>query len=101
MVCYCILLVLVLESIVILSFFFSLPLMLLSAIGGKMGFYYKEHEILPPLPGTFWAKARHLCPISPAEFPPILGWFSPHTMLALKIEMHFTNLFFNLVPYPI
>lgn len=82
MVCYYILLVLILESIVIL-FFFSL--MLLSAIGGKMGFYYKEHEILPPLPGRFWAEARHLCPISPAEFPPILGWFSAHTMLELKI----------------
>lgn len=22
-----------------------------SAIDGKLGFYYKEHEILPPLPG--------------------------------------------------
>lgn len=65
------------------TLFFSL--MLLSAIGGKMGFYYKEHEILPPLPGRFWAEARHLCPISPAEFPPILGWFSAHTMLELKI----------------
>lgn len=21
-------------------------------IGGKLGFYYKEHEILPPLPGA-------------------------------------------------
>ena len=23
------------------------------AIDGKIGFYYKEHEILPPLPGGF------------------------------------------------
>lgn len=22
-------------------------------IGGKIGFYYKEHEILPPLPASF------------------------------------------------
>jgi len=22
-----------------------------SLIGGKLGFYYKEHEIIPPLPG--------------------------------------------------
>lgn len=49
-----------------------------------MGFYYKEHEILPPLPGRFWAEAN-LCPISPAGFPPILGWFSAHTMLTLRI----------------
>lgn len=25
--------------------------LLLLLIGGKLGFYYKEHEILPPLPG--------------------------------------------------
>lgn len=29
-------------------------------IGGKMGFYYKEHEILPPLPGKIWTEARHV-----------------------------------------
>jgi len=31
----------------------SIPLShnVLSLIGGKLGFYYKEHEIIPPLPG--------------------------------------------------
>ncbi|KAB1212118.1 Xylulose kinase [Morella rubra] len=29
------------------------PPLNVSAIGGKMGFYYKEHEILPPLPVGF------------------------------------------------
>ena len=26
---------------------------LLLYIGGKLGFYYKDNEILPPLPGTY------------------------------------------------
>lgn len=29
-------------------------------IGGKIGFYYKEHEILPRLPGKIWTKARSI-----------------------------------------
>lgn len=28
---------------------------MLCAIGGKIGFYYKEHEILPPLPGVYFS----------------------------------------------
>jgi len=35
-----------------LEFYQSLVSNLCSA-GGKLGFYYKDHEILPPLPGGF------------------------------------------------
>ena len=43
------------ENVNSASFCFDSFLLLVShmlhGIGGKIGFYYKEHEILPPVPG--------------------------------------------------
>lgn len=47
----------------------SLFLIQFAETGGKIGFYYKEHEILPPLPGRFQVFSSCMSKVSVRRLP--------------------------------